>query len=190
MRMKNWWAKGSMSSYWKSKRVIEPEIAADDAWKGGDYGASLWTPSCWQRADVHIPFNEQISGLTANSNEKQRVRGCTISSDLLLLLQIKPQRCEVLMISEVLGFRCPRWPLREPTVAPLEASCGFAGGFNARQHNSIISVSKVRQCTSLFPRMWLGSPSQDCIHWAFNIVHFIFVLKWQQNVVESSLFWG
>lgn len=63
--------------------------------KKADYGASLRTRrSCWQHADVHIPFNEQISGLTANSNEKQRVRGCTISSDLLVLLQIKVLRCE------------------------------------------------------------------------------------------------
>lgn len=62
--------------------------------KGRLWRVSLNASSCWQRADVPISFNEQISGLTPKSNEKQRVRECTISSALLLLLQIKSLRCD------------------------------------------------------------------------------------------------
>lgn len=98
--------------------------------KGRLWRVSLNAPSCWQRADVPIPFNEQISGLPPKSNEKQHIRECTISSDLLLLLQIKPLRCE------------SRWYLRcsdpdardDLCLNPLllfRRCAGFTGGLNA-----------------------------------------------------------
>lgn len=98
--------------------------------KGRLWHVSLNAPSCCQRVDVPIPFNEQISGLMPKSNEKQHVRECTISSDLLLLLQIKPLR------------RQSRWYLRcsDPDARddlwlnPLLLfwrCAGFTGGLNA-----------------------------------------------------------
>lgn len=98
--------------------------------KGRLWRVSLNAPSCWQRVDVPIPFNEQISGLTPKSNEKQHIRECTISSDLLLLLQIKPLRCESRWY---LGWSDPdaRDDLCLNSLLLLWRCAGFTGGLNA-----------------------------------------------------------
>lgn len=119
--------------------------------KGRLWRVSLNAPSCWQRVDVPIPFNEQISGLTPKSNEKQCVRECKISSDLLLLLQIKPLHRE------------SRWYLRcsDPDARddlwlnPLLLfwrCAGFTGGLNACCFISLTQFYHFCQnCISLSP---------------------------------------
>lgn len=89
------------------------------------------------------------------------------------------------MISEALGFRCPRWPLCEPPVALPEVSCSITGGFNACWHNSIVSDGKVHHFNPSFPQLW---PSQGFIHWDFNVACFFRVLQWRHYVKKCSFF--
>lgn len=94
--MKNWLAKCHVLSYWKSEafqRVIEDEMsprrgghtrgdgmrnaflclcgAASSRVNASRCVSTLFPWSCWQCVDVLALFNEQISGLTREDNEKQ-----------------------------------------------------------------------------------------------------------------------
>lgn len=94
--MKNWLAKCHVLSYWKSEafqRVIEDEMsprrgrhtrgegmrnaflcmcgAASSRVNASQCVSTLFPWSCWQCVDVLALFNEQISGLTREDNEKQ-----------------------------------------------------------------------------------------------------------------------
>lgn len=111
--------------------------------KGEIMVPSLWTRRAADSTDVHIPFNEQISGLTANSNEKQRVGGCTISSDLLLLLQIKTP-------DDICGAR-----LQMPAMTSAWTACCSSGGelwFHWRIRRLLTQFYHFcQQSTSIYP---------------------------------------
>lgn len=144
--------------------------------KGRLWRVSLNATSCWQRVDVPIPFNEQISGLTPKSNEKQRIRECTISSDLLLLLQIKPLRCESRWY---LGWSDPdaRDDLCLNPLLLLWRCAGFTGGLNACCCTSLTQFYHFcHQSASIylffFQKLWCYSLSRHIICWDFNILFF------------------